>query len=304
MSRLALLAIVAAACSAREEQPAARGAWPGWTASARTQVVLLGTGTPNADPERSGPATAVVVDGVPYLVDCGPGVVRRAAAAGLDVAGLARVFVTHLHTDHTVGLADLIFTPWVLERTAPLEVYGPRGTAKMAEHLVQAYQRDVRIRVDGLEPANSTGYRVQAHEIEDGVVYRDERVTVKAFLVDHGSWKQAFGFRFETPDRTIVLSGNTRPTPRLIEAARGADILIHEVYSHARFQKRSPIWQRYHSSFHTSTLELGEIARQVRPRLLVLNHQLFWGASEEDLLREIASVYDGPVVSGRDLDRF
>ncbi|MHC5052181.1 MAG: MBL fold metallo-hydrolase, partial [Planctomycetota bacterium] len=188
--------------------------------------------------------------------------------------------------------------------TAPLEVYGPRGTAKMAEHLVQAYQRDVRIRVDGLEPANSTGYRVQAHEIEDGVVYRDERVTVKAFLVDHGSWKQAFGFRFETPDRTIVLSGDTRPTPRLIEAARGADILIHEVYSHARFQKRSPIWQRYHSSFHTSTLELGEIARQVRPRLLVLNHQLFWGASEEDLLREIASVYDGPVVSGRDLDRF
>ncbi|MHC4730624.1 MAG: MBL fold metallo-hydrolase [Planctomycetota bacterium] len=303
MKRLALLALVAAACSGREE-PAARGAWPGWSPSPRTQVVLLGTGTPNAEPERSGPATAVVVDGVPYLVDCGPGVVRRAAAAGLDVARLARVFVTHLHTDHTVGMADLVLTPWVLERAVPLEVYGPRGVEKMAEHLLQAYQADIRIRIDGLEPANPTGYRVQTHEIEDGVVYRDERVTVKAFPVDHGSWKQAFGFRFETPDRTIVLSGDTRPTPRLIEAARGADLLIHEVYSHARFQKRSPIWQRYHSRSHTSTLELGEIARQVRPRLLVLNHQLFWGATDEDLLREIASVYDGPVVSGRDLDRF
>jgi ribonuclease BN (tRNA processing enzyme) len=273
-------------------------------------VVLLGTGTPNAEPDRSGPATAVVVDGVPYVVDCGPGVVRRAAAArrqgvaGLAASRLARLFLTHLHSDHTVGLPDLIFTPWVLERKEPLRIYGPPGTARMSERLRAAYDEDIRVRLDGLEPANPTGYEVEVHEIEPGVVYADERVTVKAFRVVHGAWKEAFGFRFETPDRTIVISGDTRPCPGLIEAARGADLLIHEVYSHARFQKRAPIWQRYHAQSHTSTLELAKIARQVRPRLLVLTHQLLWGATHEDLLAEIASVYDGPVVSGRDLDRF
>ena len=302
-------ALCVVACAADPAvRPAGPAAPPGWQTSQRTQVVLLGTGTPNADPERSGPALAVVVDGHPYLVDCGPGVVRRAAAAkskgvaGLAVSKLNRVFITHLHTDHTLGLADLIFTPWVLERAEPLQVYGPSGTRAMTEHLVAAYTQDIRIRLDGLEPANTEGYKVQAHEIEPGVVYKDERVTVKAFLVDHGSWKQAFGFRFETPDRVIVVSGDTRPSPNLVEQARGADLLIHEVYSHAGFQKRVPVWRRYHAAFHTSTLELGEIAAETRPRLVVLTHQLFWGATDADLLREIATKYDGPVVSGRDLD--
>ena len=273
-------------------------------AAPRTELILLGTGTPNADPERAGPATAIVVDGVPYLVDCGPGVVRRAAAAGIVVSKLDRVFITHLHTDHTVGLADLIFTPWVLEREKPLQVYGPAGVAAMAKSIEAAYRQDVRLRIDGLEPANATGYRVDAHEISPGVVYQDERVTVTAIRVDHGSWKQAFGFVFETRDGKIVHSGDCRPSPGIVEAARGADILVHEVYSHARFQKRPPIWQKYHSSFHTSTLELAGIAKQAKPKLVVLNHQLFWGASEQDLLDEIATIYDGKVVSGKDLDRF
>ncbi len=270
----------------------------------RTEVILLGTGTPNADPERSGPSTAVVVDGFVYLVDCGPGVVRRASAAGLPAKKLERVFLTHLHTDHTVGLADLIFTPWVLEREAPLHVWGPEGTKAMVKSVAEAYAQDVRIRIDGLEPANATGHRVNVHEISAGEVYRDDRVTVTAILVDHGSWKQAFAFVFETPDGKIVLSGDCRPSEGVLEAARGADLLVHEVYSHARFLKRPPIWQKYHSSFHTSTLELAAIAKQAKPKLLVLNHQLFWGASEEDLLEEIATIYDGEVVSGNDLDRF
>ena len=107
------------------------------------QVILLGTGTPNADPERSGPAVAVVAGGVPYLVDFGPGVVRRAAAAHIKPSDLKIAFVTHLHSDHTVGLADLIFTPWTLERAVPLELYGPRGIRSMASHIVAAYSEDV-----------------------------------------------------------------------------------------------------------------------------------------------------------------
>lgn len=301
------------ACSERpvEKGEPARGDWPGWTPSKRTQVVLLGTGTPNPDPDRSGPATAVLVDGVAYLVDCGPGIVRRCAAAargfgikGLRVKRLRFLFLTHLHSDHTVGLPDLVFSPWVLERREPLRIFGPEGTKAMAEHVVAAWTRDIRIRIDGLEPANTTGYKVVAREISPGVVYQDERVTVKAFLVDHGSWRQAFGFRFETPDRTIVVSGDTRPSENVVEASQGVDLLIHEVYSAERFKRRVPVWQAYHSAFHTSTHELARIAKEARPRLVVLHHQLFWGATENDLLREIATIYDGPVVSGRDLDRF
>ncbi|MCH7591179.1 MAG: MBL fold metallo-hydrolase [Planctomycetes bacterium] len=277
-------------------------------ARGRTRIVLLGTGTPNAEPDRSGTAIAIVVDDTPYLIDCGPGVVRRANAArkrGIDAlrpSNLKHLFITHLHTDHTLGYPDLIFTPWVLERDEPLRVFGPVGTKKMTDHILAAYDEDIRIRVDGLEPANTEGYKVNVTEIQPGVVYRDDKVTVKAFAVRHGSWKHAFGFRFETPDRVIVVSGDTAPTPALVDAARGCDVLLHEVYSQAGFEQRSSIWQRYHASFHTSTEELALIARDVKPGLLVLYHQLFWGATDRDLLREIGQRYSGRVVSGRDLD--
>ena len=212
------------------------------------------------------------------------------------------LFIPHLHTDHTLGYPDLIFTPWVLERDEPLRVFGPVGTKKMTDHILAAYDEDIRIRVDGLEPANTEGYKVNVTEIQPGVVYRDDKVTVKAFAVRHGSWKHAFGFRFETPDRVIVVSGDTAPTPALVDAARGCDVLLHEVYSKAGFDQRSSIWQRYHASFHTSTEELALIAREVEPGLLVLYHQLYWGATDRDLLREIGQGYSGRVVSGQDLD--
>ena len=274
----------------------------------RTQVVFLGTGTPNADPDRSGPAVAIVVNGQAYLVDCGPGVVRQAAAAhragvgALEASRLTRLFVTHLHTDHTLGYADLVFTPWVLDRAEPLVVYGPPGIAAMTEHILAAYKEDIDIRIDGLEPANTVGYRVDVHEIQPGLIYRDANVTVRAFPVKHGSWRHAFGFRFETADRTIVISGDTIPCESLIQIAQGCDVLVHEVYSQAGFEKRPAEWQRYHAAFHTSSVELAEIAARVKPGLLVLYHQLFWGASEEELLAEVRSGYDGEVASADDLD--
>jgi len=274
----------------------------------KTQVVLLGTGTPNADPERSGPSVAVVVNDTPYIIDFGPGIVRRAAAAfqkgvkGLKVDKLKTAFVTHLHSDHTTGYADLIFTPWTLERKEPLQVFGPKGIKGMTEHLLKAYSQDIDIRVNGGEPSNHTGYKVIAHEIKAGVIYKDENVTVKAFPVKHGTWQQAFGYRFETPDKTIVISGDCVPSEGVVENCNGCDVLIHEVYSTTGFAKRPPEWQKYHSSFHTSSRELAEIASKAKPKLLVLYHQLFWGTSEEDLVKEIQQNYKGKVVSGRDLD--
>ena len=281
-------------------------------AQPRSRVVMLGTGTPNADPERFGPSVAVVVDDASYLVDFGVGVVRRAAAAersgikALNAVNLKRAFATHLHSDHTLGLADLILTPWILERDAPLELHGPRGLRRMAAHLVAAYADDLRIRTKGGEPAHHYDARVvNVHEIaKPGIVYRDERVTVTAFAVDHGAWPQAFGYRFQTPDRTIVISGDAGPTSRIEDQCQRCDVLVHEVYSEAGFAKRPADWRAYHSRYHTSSRELGAIASRARPGLLVLYHQLIWSSTEDDLLNEVRSVYDGKVVSAHDLNVF
>jgi len=275
-----------------------------------TQLVLLGTGTPNADPERFGPSLAVVVNDRPYIVDFGPGIVRRAAAAhqngveGLKVSKLDHAFVTHLHSDHTSGYSDLILTPWVLEREVPLKVFGPQGLAEMTEHLLAAYKLDINVRLNGLEPINPEGYKVKVTEIEPGVVYEDENVKVTAFEIPHGSWKPAYAYRFDTADKSIVISGDTGPSEKIVEMCNGCDILVHEVYSTAGFARRIPVWQKYHSNFHTSSSELAAIATRAKPGLLVLYHQLYWGTSDEDLLKEVQAEYAGKVVSGADLDVF
>jgi len=282
-------------------------------ASPRTRLVVLGTGTPNADPERWGPAVAVVVDSVAYLVDAGPGVVRRAAGAarrhGLEAlrpARLGRVFLTHLHSDHTLGLPDLMLSPWVLDRPAPLGVWGPPGTEAMAEAIGEAWTEDIRMRVYGREPRahNAEAWEARVAEFRRGrPVYEDRRVRVEAVPVDHGTWPHAFGYRFTGPDRRIVISGDTRPTEAIVRACDGCDVLVHEVYSAERFRAREPEWRRYHASYHTSTEELADLASRARPGLLVLYHQLFWGADDEDLIREIREAgYRGPVVSGEDLE--
>jgi ribonuclease BN (tRNA processing enzyme) len=275
----------------------------------RSRVVMLGTGTPNADPDRYGPAVAVVVDDESYLVDAGVGIVRRAAAAqragtrGLDASQLKRVFITHLHSDHTLGLADLILSPWVLERDTPLGVYGPKGLQSMADHLVAAYAEDIRLRRTGGEPAHKyDGRNVVVKEIEPGVVYQDDRVRVTAFAVKHGAWEHAFGFRFQTPDRTIVISGDTGPDSNIDEQCRRCDVFVHEVYSEAGLLSRPAAWQAYHSRYHTSSRQLGAIATRARPGLLVLYHQLIWNSTEAALLEEVRSTYKGDVVSAKDLE--
>jgi ribonuclease BN (tRNA processing enzyme) len=281
----------------------------GAASAPRAELVMLGTGTPNDDPERSGPAVAVVVDGQVYLVDAGPGVVRRAAAArakgltAFSATALSRVFLTHLHSDHTLGLPDLMFSPWVLERTVPLDVYGPRGTADMTAHLEAAWRDDIAVRLYGLEPQHTRHYRAVTHEIAPGVVYRDERLTVTAIAVTHGSWPQAFAYRFDAGGRRFVISGDTVASEAVAAACDGCDVLVHEVYSAERFRTRPPEWQTYHKAFHTSTTELAAVAASARPGLLVLYHQLFWGTTDDGLVREMrAAGYTGRVVSARDLD--
>jgi len=275
--------------------------------SVKTKIVLLGTGTPNPSPERLGPALAIIVNGQAYLVDAGIGIVRQANAAykkgikELRVEKLNIVFLTHLHSDHTLGLADLILTPWILNRETKLKIYGPPGSKAMINNIYDAYSDDIRARLSGLQPINNIGYKSEVVEYKSGLIYQDKNVDVYAYKVDHGDMDYAYAFQFITPDKVITVSGDCRPCEGIYEASLGCDILIHEVYSYVGFLTRKPEWQRYHSKSHTSTRELAELAKKVKPKLLILYHILDWGASEEILINEIKMDYDGKIICGKDL---
>jgi len=278
------------------------------------KVIILGSGTPIPDPASSGPSVAVIVNGRAYLFDAGAGVVRRAQAAAekfgiaaLDATNLTRLFFTHLHSDHTLGYADVILTPWVVGRRQALEVYGPEGVAAMTEHLNQAYVADIKIRTEGAEHLSKQGLTVNVHEISaPGPVYRDANVTIRAIPVCHGSWPLAFGYAIDAAGRSIVISGDTAPSEAIVEACQGCDVLVHEVYSADRFNLVfKPPRGEYHKTFPTSTRQLAELASKSKPKLLVLYHQLYFGPpGEVDLEKEIRRSYQGHVVNGRDLTAY
>jgi len=288
----------------------------------KTKVVMLRTGTPNADPERSGPCVAIVVGDNSYLVDFGPGLVRRAAQAyrnginQLKTSNLKKAFLTHLHSDHSGGYSDLILTPWVLERDTPLKVYGPKGLKDMTEYVLMAYSSDINERIYGLEQANKDGIKVIVNEItpEYKKIYTDSHVEVFSIPVIHGSF-EAYGYKFVTQDKTIVVSGDTAPCDNLIKAAKGCDILIHEAYHTRGLQNRTPQWQKYHSSVHTSALQLGKIAFQINPKLLVIYHQIYMtdintriphldkkiSQIESEMIADVKENFRGEVICAKDL---
>lgn len=276
-------------------------------AQSKTDLILLGTGTPPPNPARSGPALAIQVNDQSYLVDAGPGVVRRAAEAvqkgnkGLEMKKLTHVFITHLHSDHTLGLPDLMFTPWVMERSTPLQVYGPPGTLHMVQSLQEAYSDDVFNRTHGKQPY-AQGWTAIAKDVAPGVVYQDGNVKVTAFKVPHTGWKYAYGYKFETKDRTIVVSGDCTPNEEIVKQCNGCDVLVHEVYSLKAYAKIEPKWQKYHTQSHTSTKELAEIAKRAHPKLLVLTHVIAWDGDYDQLVKEIKEAgYEGDVRLGEDL---
>jgi len=283
-----------------------------------TRVVMLGTGNPRPDTERSGPATAIVVNDTPYLVDFGPGVIRRASAAyrngvtalGYGGVNINTVFLTHLHSDHTAGYPDLIFTPWVMGRHEPLAVYGPKGIAAMTEHVLAAWQVDIAARTNGLNRHNPTGYKVAAHEISSGIIFRDDNVTVTAFPAHHEEMTDSFSFRFDTADRIIVISGDTAPTQALIDQSRGCDVLVHEAYSTMAYRNSARPTPEFRRRHHTSSAELAAIANAVRPGILVTYHRSTVGEEMANcdgcdvLVDEIRQAYNGRVVAANDLDVF
>ncbi len=300
------------------------------TSAPKTELILLGTGTPVPDPSTWGPGSAIVVGKRLFLVDAGAGVTRRLAAAGFTrVHDIEAVFLTHLHSDHTLGYPDLIFTTWIMGRRGPLAVYGPAGLRAMTDHIMQAWSADIDVRVKGLERETRDWLRVDVHEIlvapsgaerkardstttpRGGVpiiVYDRNGVKVTAVAVPHGEWA-AFAFRFDAPGRSITFSGDTAPSRALAAAAKGTDVLVHEVYNSKRVKPEDrpggEYWPEYLRAYHTSDVELGRLAAEARPGQLVLDHVLRFGGSDEEIVAGIrAGGYTGRVVFGKDLDRF
>ncbi len=328
LRRVALIpTLMFLAMAANPQQPESQ---PSKERPTRTKVVLLGTGTPVPDPDRSGPATAIVVGDSAYLIDFGPGVVRRAEQAvlergikALEPGNLKVAFVTHLHSDHTAGYSDLILTGWTSGRTVPLEVYGPSGLQSMTEHILQAYRIDIQTRTnpDGNQRRFPDGWKVNAHEIKPGVIYKDEKVTVTAFATKHAM--ESYGYRFDTPDRSIVISGDTNPVEETIKACNGCDVLVHEAQPVELLAKMPESIQAFVAKYHTTTEQLAELAGKAKPKLLVIYHTVSFPpgiapprllppkggagalyASPEMLQKEIGSRYSGKFVIGKDLDVF
>ena len=275
-----------------------------------TKLIVLGSGTPNPDPNRAGSAYAVVVNETPYLIDFGPGVIRRAASMSppwggeieaMTVKNFEHAFLTHIHSDHSAGLADLLLTPWIMGRDKKLNLYGPKGLEQMASSTLEAFEDDINYRIYGTQPSNKIGYKFNFYLLAEGLIYEDENVSVEAFTVPHGGFDDAYGFRFTTKDKVIVFSGDTGPSKTLEKFASGADILVHEVYSNAGFLKKTKDWQVYHQGHHTSTFEVGEIASRAKPKLLLLSHILFWGSTTDEILKETQSTYKGEIKIAEDL---
>ena len=274
-----------------------------------TQLILLGTGGgPMPKVTRSAPAHAVVVDGVSYIVDCGNGVARQMAKAGLGFRTLRAVFVTHHHSDHNADFGNLFLLIWTGGLDAPVDAYGPPPLVRMTEQFLElnAYDIATRIADEGRPPLTPL---IRAHEIDGPCeVYRDERVRVTCALVRHPPVVPAFAFRFDTADRSIVFSGDTAPCDSLVELARGADLLVHEVLYEPALDAicghldNATRLRRHLLDSHTTQAQVGVVAREAGVKTLVLSHFVPADSVADELWREAAAAeFNGEIILGRDL---
>lgn len=270
----------------------------------RSAIVVLGDGTPLLSADRSGTSIGIVVRGTLYVFDAGPGVLRRIQEArerlGLGIQQQGPVFVTHLHSDHTLGIPELLYYPG-----APsLRLLGPPGIQAMLTHLQEAWAEDRQIRSSsGMPSDQGLATRVSAataQEVHAGVVFADSNLTVKAFAVSHGAWPHAFGYRIEAPDRVIVISGDTRASDAVVKACNGCEVLFHAVYD-AENSLTAPD-SVYFSRFHTNAREIGDLATRAGAGVVILYHQMLMGKRPMDLVRQVSARFRGPVIAARDLD--
>ena len=267
-------------------------------------VTLLGTGSPEPIVQRFGPATLVEAGSDTLLFDAGRGVSQRLWQLHIPLRNVSALFLTHLHSDHVIGIPDLWLTGWTAppygQRKTAFRVLGPRGTRDMMTHLREAYAEDIRIRMED-ERLPETGVAVDATDIVDGIVYDHNGVKVTVFTVDHGpAVRPALGYRVDYNGRSVVIVGDTRYTESVVRAARNADLLI---YPMAMAASGSPMEPTVRIHF-TTPEDAGRIFAQAHPRLVVYNHIILLGdpaPTINDILTRTRATYDGPLEIGDDL---
>jgi len=268
------------------------------------KVILLGTGTPQPIMDRFGASTIVQAGSETLLFDAGRGCLQRLHQIKVSYDTIDALFLTHLHSDHIVGLPDLWLTGWLTsKRSVPLKVFGPTGTDNMIEYLQKAFDYDIKIRIED-DKAPEEGSKLLSAEIQEGVVYEKNGVKVIAFLVDHYPVVPAFGFRIEYDGHSVVLSGDTRYSENLIKYAGGTDLLIHEVIiAPDTLSKLDPKYNIF--AHHTTPEQAGKVFNEVKPKLAAYSHiGKMYGHNEQELLKRTKVNYSGPIIIGEDLMSF
>lgn len=277
------------------------------------RVTLLGTGSPNPVMRRFGPGVLVQVGGQNLLIDCGRGVTQRLLQAGLKLGAVDALFVTHLHSDHVVGIPDLWLTGWLeanyAQRVGPFRVFGPAGSQNLMDGLVKAYDWDIKARIAD-QKLDAANVRPEVVEIRQGVVHDKGGVKVTAFEVDHGELlKPAFGFRIDHGGRSVTISGDTRFNENLIKHASGTDLLIHQVAAVREELMASPVFRAI-LDHHTKPEEAGVVFTRAKPKLAVFYHFVLLGTpkvppvTEKEVVDMTRKTYAGPLVVGEDLMAF
>ena len=277
----------------------------------KSRLILLGTGGgPSPKPNRSAPANAVVVNGATYIVDCGNGVARQMVLAGLQPSALKAVFITHQHSDHNADYGNLLLLSWAASLATKVDTYGPPPLKEMTRLFLQMDDYDIETRIadEGRPDLKSL---IDVHEVTGpGPVMTDANVKVTAALVDHGAVKPAFAYRFDCPDRSIVFSGDTRPSPNLVALAKGAEVLVHEVMYMPALERvvggesNAKTLREHLLSAHTSAEDVGRIATEAGVKTLVLNHFVPGGLPaipDQTWLDAVRPHFAGKIVVGRDL---
>jgi len=265
------------------------------------RVSLLGTGTPKPSMERFGSSILVQAGGETLLFDAGRGCLQRMTQLNVSYQKIDALFLTHLHSDHIVGLPDLWLTGWLTSgRAAPLRVFGPVGTDKMIEYLQNAFAYDIKIRIED-DKAPAEGCKLLVREIQEGIIYEKNGVRVIAFEVDHYPIVPAFGYRVEYNGHAVVLSGDTRYSENLIKYSRGTDLLIHEVVIPPdTLNKSDPKYNVV--AHHTTPQQAAKIFNETKPKLAVYSHiSNPYARNEQELIKQTKANYSGQVILGEDL---
>lgn len=298
-------AFLAAGCSSL-----ACAALAGAQPATRTRLVLLGTaGGPTPKARSAAPAQAIVAGDRIYLVDCGDGVARQLALAKLPIRQLRAVFITHQHSDHMAGYGPLFLLGWTAGLSTAVDTYGPPPLVEMTARLFEAYRYDLEVRAadEGRPPLPPL---VRAHEItEGGEIFKDERVRVTGALNDHPPIRHSFAYRFDAPDRSIVISGDTRYSENVVALARGADVLVHEIVSREYWERpgapQPPSVVKHILASHTDAGDVGRVAAAAGVETLVLSHYVPTEGpgtpTDEQWLAGVRRQFKGKVVLGRDL---